>query len=157
MLSVSNDDQYTIRLLFNHLIDYDLSNVKTAFSVKDSTNVQFNILSSSPGVDNSEIVLTLVNFNGAKGNMFVTYDRNVIELDCLNQGSRFAVEGFTVEFTPELVPLEVFESEHLNTSIVDVSFTVKQVYYNNRFEQETIISGITDVGFIVTKVGSSPL
>ena len=81
----------------------------------------------------------------------------LIELDCLNQGSRFAIEGFTVEFTPELVPLEVFESEYLNTSIKDVIFEVKQVYYSNRFEQETIISGVTDVGFIVTKVGISPL
>lgn len=157
ILSVTNDDQWTIRLQFSHEIDCDLSNVKAAFSVKDSQNTPFNILTTSAGIDNSELVLVMTNFNGAAGNMFVTYDRNIIQLDCLNQGSRFAIEGFIFEFTPELVPIEGFVEESLGASIVDISFEVTQVYYSNMYETENIETSITDISFVVTKVGSSPL
>ena len=157
LLSISNDDQWTIRLLFNHLIDYDLSTVKSAFNVRDSANVIFTVVSTSPGVDNSELILTITNFNGAFGNIFVTYDRNIIELDSINDGSRFALESFTAEFTPELVPIEGFFTENIGTSVGDISFEVKRVYYNNRYESENIETGITDINFIVTQVGSSPL
>ena len=157
LLNINNDDQWTIRLQFSHEIDYDLSNVKTAFSVKDSTNVVFNVLSTSAGVDNSELVLNMTNFNGAAGNLFVTYNRNIIQLDCLNQGSRFAIEGFTSQFTPELVPIEGFVEESISTNITDITFDVKQVYHTNMYSEENIETSITDIAFVVTKVGSSPL
>jgi hypothetical protein len=157
LLSISNDDEYTIRLQFNHEIDYDLKTVKTAFSVKDSMNVNFNILSTAPGIDNSELILTLVNFNAASGNMFVTYNRNVIELDSVNQGSRFILEGFIAEFTPELIPPEGFGEENLTFSIADITFDVKRAYYTNMYEEENIETSITDISFVVTQVGSNPL
>ncbi len=157
LLSISNEDEYTIRLQFNHEIDYDLTTVKTAFSIKDSMNVNFNILSTTPGIDNSELVLTLVNFNAASGNMFVAYDRNIIELDSVNQGSRFILEGFIAEFTPELIPPEGFGKENLTFSITDIIFDVKRVYYTNMYEVENIETSITDISFVVTQVGSNPL
>lgn len=157
LINISNDDQWTIRLQFSHEIDYDLLNVKTAFSVKDSTNVVFTLLSTTAGIDTSELVLTTTNFNGASGNMFVTYNRNTIQLDCLNEGSRFAIEGFTSEFTPELVPIEGFVKENISTNIADITFDVKQVYYTNVYSEENIDTSITDISFVVTKVGSSPL
>jgi hypothetical protein len=157
LVSVSNDDQWTIRLLFSHLIDYDLSVVKAAFTVKDSTNVQYTVLSTSAGVDNREIVLTMTNFNGATGNLFVTYNRQVIALDCLNQGSRFAINGFTHEFTPELVPIEGFFSEYIGASAVDFTFEVLPVTYTLMYCTENINTGLTDINFTVTQVGSSPL
>ena len=157
LLSITNDDQWTIRLQFSHQIDYDLSTVKTAFSVKDSTNVAFNVLSTSAGADNSELVLNMTNFNGAAGNLFVTYNRNIIQLDCLNQGSRFVIEGFTSEFTPELVPIEGFVEENISTNITDITFDVKQVYYTDTYSNENIETSITDISFVVTKVGSNPL
>lgn len=157
IVSITNDDQWTIRLQFNYEIDYDLTNVKDAFSVKDSLDIPFNILSTAPGVDNNEIVLTMSNFNGAFGNMFVTYDRNIIELDSLNQGSRFAIEGFIFEFTPELVPIEGFSSENISAGIGDISFEVKQVSHIDSYCEENIEASITDISFVVTKVGSSPL
>ena len=157
LINISNDDQWTIRLQFSHEIDYDLSNVKTAFAVKDSTNVAFTVLSTTAGIDNSELVLTMTNFNGASGNMFVTYNRNIIQLDCLNQGSRFAIEEFTSEFTPELVPIEGFVEENISTNITDITFDVKQVYYTNVYSEENIDTSIMDISFVVTKVGANPL
>ena len=160
LVSISNDDEYTIRLNFNHKIEYDLTTVKSTFSVKDSMNKSFAILTTSAGVDNSELILTLENFNAASGSMFVTYDRNIIELDSVNQGSRFILEGFVTEFTPELTPpppLEGFGEENLTIGITDIIFDVKRVYYTNMYEEESIETSITDIGFIVTKVGSSPL
>jgi hypothetical protein len=158
VLSISNDDEYTIRIKFSHIIDYDLSTVGQAFSVKDSLNTTFAIVSTSAGVDNSELVLTLVNFNGASGNMFVTYDRTVVELDCLNQGSRFAIDSFTYEFTPELTPPEGFAEENLEVAVVDIMFNVQQVHYSNAYDGgENLETSIADISFVVTKVGHDPL
>lgn len=158
VLSVSNDDEYTIRIQFSHIIDYDLSTVGQAFSVKDSLNTPFNIVGTSAGVDNSELVLTLVNFNGASGNMFVTYNRTVVELDCLNQGSRFIIGSFTYEFTPDLIPPEGFAEENLSASATDIVFNVSQVYYSNAYNGgENLEASITDISFVVTQVGSDPL
>ena len=158
VLSVSNDDEYTIRIKFSHPIDYDLSTVGPAFSVKDSLNRTFDIVSTSAGVDNSELVLTLVNFNSASGNMFVTYARTVIELDCLNQGSRFGIDSFTYEFTPDLTPPEGFAEENLNVAVTDVVFDVTQVYYSSAYNGgENLEVSIIDISFVVTKVGYNPL
>ncbi len=158
VLSISNDDEYTIRIKFSHIIDYDLSTVGQAFSVRDSLNTSFNIVSTSAGVDNSELVLTLVNFNGAFGNMFVTYDRTVVELDCLNQGSRFGIDSFTYEFTPDLTPPEGFAEENLEVAVTDIVFDVKQVYYSNvDGGGENLEASIMDISFVVTKVGENPL
>jgi hypothetical protein len=158
VLSISNDDEYTIRIKFSHPIDYDLSTVGPAFSVKDSLNTSFNIVSTSAGVDNSELVLTLVNFNGAFGNMFVTYDRTVVELYCLNQGSRFIINSFTYEFTPDLRPPEGFAEENLNVTVTDIVFDVTQVYYSNAYNGgENLETSIMDISFVVTKVGYNPL
>jgi len=132
--------------------------VGQAFLVKDSLNTSFDIVSTSAGVDNSELVLTLVNFNGASGNMFVTYDRTVVELDCLNQGSRFAIDSFTYEFTPELKPPEGFAEESLNVAVTDVVFDVTQVYYSDAYNGgENLETSIADISFVVTKVGENPL
>ena len=157
LLSISNDDQWTIRLLFNYLLDYDLNTVKSAFNVRDSANAIFTVLNTNPGIDNSELILTLTNFNGASGNIFVTYDRNIIELDSINDGSRFTLESFTAEFTPELVPIEGFFTEHIGATVSDISFEVKKVYYKDSYESENIEIGIADINFIVTQVGSNPL
>lgn len=158
VLSISNDDEYTIRIKFSHIIDYDLSTVGQAFSVKDSLNTSFDIVSTSAGVDNSELVLTLVNFNGASGNLFVTYDRTVIELDCLNQGSRFGIDSFTYEFTPDLTPPEGFAEENLNVTVTDITFDVTQVHYSNAYNGgENLETSIMDISFVVTKVGHNPL
>lgn len=158
VLSISNDDEYTIRIKFSHIIDYDLSAVGPAFSVKDSLNTTFDIVSTSAGVDNSELVLTLVNFNGASGNLFVTYDRTIVELDCLNQGSRFAIDSFTYEFTPELKPPEGFAEENLNVAVTDIVFDVTQVRYSDAYDGgENFETSIADISFVVTKVGHDPL
>ncbi len=158
VLSIHNDDEYTIIIKFSHPIDYDLSTVGPAFSVKDSLGTTFDIISTSAGADNSELVLKLVNFNSASGNLFVTYDRTVVELDCLNQGSRFAIDSFTYEFTPDLKPPEGFTEENLNITVTDIVFDVTRVYYSNVYNGgENLEASIVDVSFVVTKVGDNPL
>jgi hypothetical protein len=158
VLSIHNDDEYTIRVQFSHPIDYDLSTVGQAFSVKDSLNTSFEIVSTSAGVDNSELVLTLVNFNSASGNMFVTYVRTVVELDCLNQGSRFSIDSFTYEFTPDLTPPEGFDEENLNVAVMDLVFDVTQVYYSDAYNGgENLEASVADIVFDVTQVGDKPL
>lgn len=144
-------------LKFNHEIDYDLTLVKDAFVVKDSLNTVFAITSTEAGVDNSELVFNMANFGSASGDMFIVYDRTLIELDCLNQGSRFAVESFSFEFTPDLAPPVGYENENLTVAITDINFTVTKVDYINAYETENITAGITDISFVVTKVGSNPL
>jgi hypothetical protein len=157
-LSVSNDkDEITIRLLFNYPIDYDLTTVASAFTIKDSLNRVFNILATNPDLGNTEIIFTMEKFSGASGDLFVIYNRNVIALDCLNQGSRFAIEGFTMAFTPDIMPPTGYATENLTAGITDISFTVSQVYYRTGHTDENLTAGITDISFVVTKVGSQPL
>ena len=154
--SAENEDEYTITLTFNHLVDYDLTTVASAFTIKDSTNTAFSILSTAPGIDNSQIVFTMANFASASGNMLINYDRTIIELDSVNQGSRFAIESFSFEFTPDLAPPEGHAFENITVSILP-TFVVSQVYYRNGYASENITASIADVAFVVTKVGSNPL
>lgn len=151
-----NEDEYTITLTFNHSIDYDLSTVASAFSIKDSANATFAILSTAAGTSNAQIVFTMANFASASGNMFIIYDRALIELDSINQGSRFAIESFSFEFTPDLAPPEAHAIEHISVSILP-TFVVQQVYYQSVYAPENITASITDISFVVTKVGNNPL
>ncbi len=157
VLSVSNEDEYTIIVKFSHEVDYDLSTVKDAFEVRDSMGAIFAIVSTSEGIDSSELVLTLVNFASASGSMFVKYDRNIIELDCLNQGSRFAIESFDIEFMPDLAPPEGFLEETIEAGITNLIFDVKQVYYIDGFTGVEQIEASVNISFDVTKVGENPL
>ena len=153
----SNADEYTITLKFNYEIDADLTQVLSAFSIKDFTNVQFPILSTQSGLDNSEIIFNMSNFNSASGNIFINYDRSILELDCLNQGSRFAIESFIFDFTPELIPPEGNDFENINVS-VPITFIPKYVYYLIAFNGgENVTVGLSGISFVVTKVGSNPL
>lgn len=159
-ISAKNPDKsiYQIVLKFSHKIadDIDLSTVKNAFTIKDSLNTNFAILSTQAGADYSEIIFTCAVFGGASGNMFIAYDRTVLELDCLNQGSRFAIESFNYEFKPDLVPPEGHALEYLQVGIKP-TFTVTQVNYRNGYANTDNISiGIIPT-IIVTKVGSNPL
>lgn len=156
-VSAENDDEYTIRLKFNHPLDVDLSSVASAFTMKDSTNVVFGIISTSAGIDNSEIVFNMSNFNSSAQTMNIIYDRSVLELDAVNQGSRFAVESFTFGFDPVLIPPEGNDFEYLSVSL-PITFTPKFVYYRTANNgSENVSAGITGISFVVTKVGSNPL
>lgn len=145
-----------IKLKFNYPIDYDLSGAMSAFTIKDSINTIFTILSTAPGVDNTEIIFTTSTFNSASGNMFIGYDRTILELDCLNQGSRFAIESFNFEFTPTLVPPEGHILEYVVTGITS-TFVLTQVYHRSGYVNENVTAGLMNNKFIVTKVGSNPL
>lgn len=157
-LSASNPSKSVtqIKLIFNYPIDGDLSTVASAFSIKDAVNTSFSIVATSAGINNTELVFTVQNFSSASGNMFIVYDRTIIELDCLNQGSRFAIESFTFEFDPDLAPPEGYDLENLNIGF-NSQFVVTMVYYKYRYGSENVIAGIDNSKFIVTKVGSNPL
>ena len=156
-INAENDDEYTIRLKFNYLIDNDVSLSASAFTIKDNSNIQFTINSIMPGIDNSEIVFIMSNITSASGDLFITYDRSLYELDCLNQGSRFGIDSFVFNFTPELTPPEGYDVENISISL-PLTFIPKQVYYTyTKNSGDNISISISNIGFIVTKVGSNPL
>jgi hypothetical protein len=144
-------------LRFNHAVDHDLTQVGPAFTITDSLGAEFTIVSTESGVDNTEILFNMNNFAGASGNMFIDYDRSVIPLHSMNQGSTFDIESFSIEFDPDLAPPEGHAVEHIGASIVDVTFTVTPIAYTNMYGTENITAGVTDIVFTVTKVGSNPL
>ena len=147
-----------ILLKFSHPIDIDAAVVKSAFIIKDATNTQYTILSTEFGIDNTEIVFNTSRFDSAKNDITISYDRNIVELDCLNQGSRFSIESFNFIFTAILIPPTGYVVENLEMGITDISLTVKQVYYNNFYNGgENINTGISDISIVVTKVGNNPL
>lgn len=145
-----------ILLRFSHSIDSDLSSVKSAFTIKDSNSIEYTILSTSAGSDNSEIIFNMSRFDSAFGDMTIIYNRTILGLDCLNQGSRFAIESFNFVFTPILVPPQGHALEYLQVG-VNPMFVVTQVYHNSVYEEENINTGISDISIIVTKVGNNPL
>lgn len=146
-----------ILLRFNYPIDIDPTIVKSAFKIKDSTNKEYTIFSTEFGSDASEIIFNMSRFDSAKNDMTITYDRSIVELDCLNQGSRFAIESFNFIFTAVLIPPTGYAVENLEIGITDISLDVKQVYYNNFYNEENINTNISDISIVVTKVGNNPL
>lgn len=158
-LSAENPSKSVIQLLlkFSHVIDYDLTAVKSAFAIKDSANTVFQIVTTQAGVNASELIFNMENFAGAQGKMRIIYDRTVIELDSLNQGSRFPIESFSFEFTPDLTPPEGHTKENIIAGIAELAFTVLKVDYINSCELENVNVSISDVSIVVTKVGENPL
>lgn len=157
VISASNQDEYTITLKFSHPIDFDLSNVKDAFTIKDVSETIYTIISSHAGIDQSEIVFNTSNFNAASSGLIVVYDRSILELDSLNQGSRFAIESFNFNFIPELVPPEGYDLENIAVSL-PIYFEPKFIYYKTANNgSEYVTAGVVNIGFVVTKVGSNPL
>lgn len=155
-----NPDESPERILlrFNYPIDMDPKIVKSAFKIKGSDNVEYTILSTEFGSDASEIIFNMSRFDSVKNDMTITYDRSILELDCLNQGSRFAIESFNFIFTAILIPPTGYVVENLEVGITDISVAVKQVYYNNFYNGgENINTGISDISIVVTKVGNNPL
>ena len=71
VISALNEDEYTITLKFSHPIDYDLSNIKDAFIIKDLSETIYTIISTHAGIDQSEIVFNMSNFNAASSGLFV--------------------------------------------------------------------------------------
>ena len=156
VISAEHTSDWVITVMFSHLIDIDLSTVASAFTVKDSNNVTFGIINTEAGTDNSVLILNMNNFSGAFGDMTVNYDRAVIELDVVHQGSRFAIESFAKGFTPDIEPPEGFVTEYLSAGITNIVFTVSQASYTNTFGIENITIGLLPT-IVVTKVGDNPL
>lgn len=156
VIGAMNDDDYTMRIKFSHAINYDLTLVKAAFNVKDTLNVNYGILSTAAGIDNTEIVLNMVNFASAKNNMFITYDRNIVALDSLYQGSLFAIDSFVFEFKADIEPPQGHAIEHLSIGI-NPTLTVLDVTYTSLFTVENLNVGISNIAIVVTKVGENPL
>jgi len=158
LVSVENLDliETQIILKFNYPIDYDLAAVKTAFEIKDSLNTVFAITSTNAGSDNSELILNIVNFAGYSGSLFIVYDRSVIEMNCLNQGSKFIIEAFNYEFIPEIAPPAGYVSENITFEIADIDLKVFGISYINSYDNENIDVYI-DISIVVTKVVDIPL
>jgi len=161
VVSAENPSKSTIQLLlkFNHAIaeDIDLSAIKSAFTITDSLSAEFIINTTEVGEDRSEILFNMPSFEGASGNMFIDYDRTILELDCLNEGSRFIIESFNLEFTPDLSPPEYHSVDNITVGIADLVFDVKEVSYIGAFRTDNITVGIANIVFTVTKVNSNPL
>ena len=152
VVSAENDDEFTIRLFFNHVIDADLSAVAGAFSIKDSTNVPFTILGVAAGSTNAEIVFTMSNFTSASGNLLITYNPAIIQLECINQGSRFAIEAFTFSFLPVLIPPEMFAFENISVGTV-IYFEPKRMNYIPAYSAgDNLSAAVSNISFVVTRV-----
>ena len=151
VINIENDDEFTIRIQFSDPMITDLTTVASSFTVKDTANVPYTVLSSAAGVDASEIVLTMSNFMSASGNMTVTYD-GVIPLDVAHEGSLFQVDPFTEVFTPSLVPPQGFASENLSVSL-PITFENKRIYQSAMYNApENISVGIANTTFVVTAI-----
>jgi len=161
VVSAENPQGSEIQLLlkFSHELaeDIDLKDVKSAFTITDSLGAEFLITTTEVGVDRSEILFNMPNFSSASGNMFIDYDRTILELDCLNEGSRFIIESFNLEFTPDLSPPEYHSVDNITIGIADLVFDVKEVIYIGAFRADNITTGIADIVFTVTKVNTNPL
>ena len=161
VVSAENPSKSTTQLLlkFNHPIaeDIDLTAIKSAFTIIDSLSAAFTINTTEVGGDRSEILFNMPSFEGASGNMFIDYDRTILALDCMNEGSRFIIESFNFEFTPDLSPPEGFDFENITVGIADLVFDVNEVSYIEGITEENITVGIADILFTVTKIADIPL
>jgi hypothetical protein len=157
-LSAENPDlsETEIHLTFSHELEQDLSTVASAFSMQDSLGSSLNILSTSEGVDSSEIIFTLENFAGASGDITISYDGSIV-ISANNQGSSFYVDTFNLIFTPELEPPEGFGEENITAGIADIDISVLEVTYTDSYGEETVTVGIDDISIVVTNVGDNPL
>jgi len=161
VVSVENPEgsEIQLSLKFNYEIapDIDLTAIKNAFTITDSLSTEFFITTTEVGINRAEILFNMPNFSSASGNMFIDYDRAVLELDCLNEGSRFIIESFNFEFTPDLEPPIYQTEENITVGIIDLAFDVSEVSYINAFREDNIEVGIADISFVVTKIADIPL
>lgn len=165
VVSISNElNDWRILIKVNYPLSQDLSDtsLKALFSVADSQDTAFEILSTSAGADQTELYLNMVNFSAAKNDVTVTFVGGESEgmpsaLTCNNDGCEFDLESFAIAFTAEVEPPKGYATEQITASISNITFEPKQVYYRAGYAEESITASIANVSFVVTKVGGNPL
>ena len=151
------EEEEKIWLRFSHPPVEQVGDSVIAFTLKDSIGTLFPILSiERDEEDPSVIIFNTGRFTSMNTNLTITYDRVKYALNAENQGSLFAIESFALTFIPDLTPPEGHLQENVTFDITP-TFKVTQVYYRDGLLQENIQMAISDVNFIVTKVGDNPL
>jgi len=160
ILNASNliTEKNTIKLKFNYPIEQSLIGHEAAFTLKDSEGVSFAVVSTAPGVDQTELILTTDIFSSAKSPMTIAY-ANIYEsrLTALSGNLHFAIESGTTPFTALIAPTKRIVSENVNVGLTSYAIATTQVYYKDRFDTENVNVGLNAISLTVTKVGDNPL
>lgn len=165
VLSISNElNVWRILIKFSHALSQSLASsaLKDRFAVRDALNVTFTILSTSAGVDQTELYLNMVHMGAAKNDVTITFTSGAADgipsaLTSNNDGCEFNVPSFTRAFTAAIEPPRGFASDRLAADLTHMSFSVLQVFYRNAFRDENITASISHLSFVVTRVGGNPL
>lgn len=112
VVSISNpgiDDTTTILIECDLDLYGDPTGLQTAFSVKDSVDTPFAVSATSKGAADNIIKLTTATFEGASGDLTVTYTHAAGPIYHLAEGGcMMELFGFVIPFTPLVQPPEGF-------------------------------------------------
>lgn len=135
VVSVSNpstDDTVTILIECDLPLYGDLTGLQAAFTVKDSLGTAFAVTATAKGLTDNVIMLTVANFEGAYGDLTLTYTHATgpvfaqVEGGCLME-----LADFTQTFTPLLAPPEGFTAHTITATGTGVKADFILVTYHN--------------------------
>lgn len=150
------EDKKTIQVIFNYNLECNLDGLKSSLTLTNISLQPFTIDTISEN-NNVLTVKTLEEMPFAQ-DVILSYSsvEPYILSFRISDTCLYSYDG-NINLTIDGVPPIGYVNENLTTSITDVIFDVKRVYYKDTYSSENINTSISDISFVVTKVGSNPL
>ncbi|NLJ59279.1 MAG: hypothetical protein GX339_10610 [Tissierellia bacterium] len=151
------EDKKTVKIMFNYDLECELDNLKESLTLTNEALQPFTIET----VEEAGNVLTIKTVEEMPFTQDVVLTYNMagsyylafrISNTCLYD------YGDSLNLTIEGIPPTGFAEENLTVAVTDIIFDVIQVYYSSIYSDGENLEGtVTDISFVVTKIGDNPL
>ena len=156
--SISNPstaDTVTINIACDLDLYGDITGLQAAFTVRDSaaTPVNFVVSATAKGATHNIIKLTVANFEGASGNLTVSYTHNTAPIySQVEGGCLMELASFSTAFTPLIAPPEGYSAHTISATVTGVTVNLLNVQYIEPYTTHTISTAVTGVAVTLIHV-----
>ena len=149
VVSISNpstDDTVTILIECDLNLYGDLTGLQAAFTVVDGIGTPYTVSATAKGLTGNIIKLTVANFEGASGDLTVTYTFNTAPIySQVDGGCLMELSSFSQAFTPLIAPPEGYNVHTISASVTGVTVDLLPVTYIDGHTDHTISASVTGV------------
>ena len=156
VVSISNpstDDTVTILIECDLNLYGDLTGLQAAFTVVDGIGTPYTVSATAKGLTGNIIKLTVANFEGASGDLTVTYTFNTAPIySQVDGGCLMELSSFSQAFTPLIAPPEGYSDHTISATVTGVTVNLLNVQYIEPYTTHTISTAVTGVAVTLIHV-----
>ena len=131
----------------------DLTGLQAAFAVVDAVAAPYIVSATAKGITDNIIVLTVANFEGASGDLTVTYTHLTAPIYAQVEGGCFMqLDDFAIAFTPDLTPPEGYSDHTISVTGTSLTVNLQLVTYIPTYHEHTISVEGTGLTVVLTHI-----